>query len=425
MRTSTLSTIAWLASSLLVKDVVAGRFDARKRDAIRYDVENVWVTEEVTVTKEPDGSYKTGEPVPIATVTINGETTIGVPSSAAPATSAAASTPVVVPSSQAPASSAPASSAPASSAPVVDAKPAVTSSSAAVFIEKPSSTPVAKPTTSSTPVAVPTTAPAPTTLQTQRATSSAAPVASSSAAPVASSGGKKRGVAYNDASLISAFTSDGNIGWAYNWGSSSGGSLPSGIEYVPLCWGSKSFSYWSSDATKAIAAGSTHLMSFNEPDLPAQANMDVPTAVTNYKAQMMPFSGKATLGAPAVTNGLNSAKTMGLDWLSSFVQACDGCDIGFVAIHWYQSIPLTNAIADFKQHCQDAYTAGGNKPVWVTEFQYLVSADENSFLEQILPWLDAPEQSYIQRYSYFMAADGNLNSGTGLSITGNTYASAS
>ncbi|KAH6670526.1 glycosyl hydrolase catalytic core-domain-containing protein [Halenospora varia] len=413
MRSTTISTIAYLATSLLVKDVVAGRFDARKRDE-KYAIENVWVTEEVTVTKNVDGSLHTGKPVPVTTVTLpGGFTTVVVKPSSAVAPSVAApssSTPEVKVAPPA------TSAAPSSEAP----KPAPSSSSAAVFVEKPKSSAVVVPTVEA---AKPTTIAAPTTLQSvAKPSSTAAPAPASSAAPV-TTGGKKRGIAYNNAAFVQSFVSGGQISWAYNWASGSGGSLPSGVEFVPLCWGQKSFANWAADAKKAIAAGSKHLLGFNEPDHTEQANMSPADAITAWKAQMQPFAGQAALGAPAVTNGLNAAKTMGIDWLSSFVKGCSGCTIDFVPIHWYQtSIPLTNAIADFKQHCKDAYAAGGNKPLWITEFQYTVKADENAFLAAILPWLDAPEQSYIQRYSYFMAADGNLISGTGLSTTGKTYA---
>jgi hypothetical protein len=69
----------------------------------------------------------------------------------------------------------------------------------------------------------------------------------------------------------------------------------------------------------------------------------------------------------------------------------------------------------------DAYNQTG-KHVWLTEFGALGSDDEiDVFLQAVLPWLDA--QSYVERYAYFMAANGSLITGGSLSTYGQTYAS--
>jgi len=157
-------------------------------------------------------------------------------------------------------------------------------------------------------------------------------------------------------------------------------------------------------------------MSFNEPDLSSQANLAYTDAAAGYKKYMMPFAAKAKLGSPAVTNG---AAPMGLTYLKNFISACSGCQIDFVPIHWYDS---ASNVAYFKQYVQDAYNAGGKKPIWITEFQASGSADQqNAFLKEVLPWLDA--QDYVQRYAWFMAGSGSgqLLSGTALSEIGNTY----
>ena len=67
----------------------------------------------------------------------------------------------------------------------------------------------------------------------------------------------KRGVAYNDASLVSAFTGNSAVTWAYNWGSSTS-SIPSNFNYCPMLWGTgASFTNnWNANADKAIAATS-------------------------------------------------------------------------------------------------------------------------------------------------------------------------
>ena len=131
---------------------------------------------------------------------------------------------------------------------------------------------------------------------------------------------------------------------------------------------------------------------------------------------MQPFAGKAQLGSPAITNGGGS---MGLSWLSSFMSACSGCQIDFVAIHWY-----SNYAPDFIAHVQAAYQQTG-KPIWVTEFALTDSTDAQveAFIETVTTWMDSTD--YVHRYAYFMAAQGLLinSAGTGLSAIGSAYAS--
>lgn len=244
--------------------------------------------------------------------------------------------------------------------------------------------------------------------------------ASVSAAPVkqARSSSKGRGFAFNDASAIASFATSGTFSWAYNWAASAGGLLP-GIEFVPMLWGEKSAGDWSKVVETAIAAGSKHLLSFNEPDLPQQANIQPQKAASLYQQLMNPHAGKAALGAPAVTNG-NSAN-YGLNWLKSFFDACAGkCKVDFLTIHWYDS--ATN-VESFKKHVTDSISFGkqrGINKVWVTEFQG--TGDDNaqaSFLKQVLPWLDQNEG--VERYAYFRADD--LVKNGQLSPVGQAYGS--
>jgi hypothetical protein len=394
MRSSTFSSLAILASSLLVKEVFAGRYDVRKRD-LYVVTDSVIVTEQVIVTEAADGSFATGTPEAIATVTIDG-TPVLVPASTSAAPTIAPTTPTAAPASPS------------------------SSSLGAILIQESSSAAPA-PTTSTTPVVViPTTtstppvvvpATTPTTLAT--AVSSSAPVSTGS-----TTSGSKRGVAYNDASLLSGFTSGSSqVSWAYNWGDTSSGLT--GLEYVPMLWGLGSHTNgWTAAATNAIAAGSTALLTFNEPDLSSQSNIDYETAAQGFMDNVQQFAGKARLGAPAVTNG---GAPMGLTYMQNFLGACKtkGCTIDFVCIHWYNG----GTADDFKTYVQNAYTQSGNLPVWITEFQAPGdTAEQIAFLQEVIPWLDS--QSFVEKYAYFMASDGILlSAGSTLSTLGETFAS--
>jgi hypothetical protein len=71
---------------------------------------------------------------------------------------------------------------------------------------------------------------------------------------------------------------------------------------------------------------------------------------------------------------------------------------------------------------QKAYAAGGNRPIWITEFGASGSdAEVESFFQAVLPWLDS--QPWVERYSYFMDGKNSLvnSAGTGLSAIGTAY----
>jgi len=139
---------------------------------------------------------------------------------------------------------------------------------------------------------------------------------------------------------------------------------------------------------------------------------DAVTAYNTYMVDMFGGSG-VQLGAPSVTNG---GAPMGLTWLSSFMDGCSSCQIDFLPLHWYDSASNTEG---FKSYFTDAFAQFG-KPIWVTEFGATGSDDEiSSFISEVVPWMDS--QDFIHRYSYFMASDGLLNTGSAMSTYGQVY----
>lgn len=261
-------------------------------------------------------------------------------------------------------------------------------------------------------------------------TSAAAAVtsAASSSSSSSTSGGlaSKRGAAYNTASLVTDLLGSGSkIGWCYNWGQVSNG-LSDSCAYVPMLWGNKDnfFETWSSNAQAAIDSGSKYLLSFNEPDNSGQANMAVSDAVSYHQEYMNPFSGKAKIGAPAVTNSNTAGES--LDYLQSWIDGCAGnCDFDFCPVHWYNTI---EAGADnlFEFATKASQTCGSDKKVWVTEYAPNVgspSADQiNSFVSTVQDAFDNNSTyDFVEAYAYFYVDDG-LVDGTTLSTYGKTYA---
>lgn len=234
----------------------------------------------------------------------------------------------------------------------------------------------------------------------------------------------KRGAAYSDLATVAPLANNGTVNWAYNWGMSPyGGTLPQGVEYVPMLWGSKDFGGWAATIQTVLSSGSNYILGFNEPDMSDQASMSPSDAANYYKTYITPYAGQAKLISPAVTS--SSTPGTGLSWLQSFMGSCSSCEISGLAVHWYG-----NTANEFKSFVQQAISTAqsyGLSEVWVTEFALLndISGVGNpaataAFLNQVLPWMDS--QSMVSRYSYFMCAENYLLSGSALNAAGATYA---
>lgn len=141
--------------------------------------------------------------------------------------------------------------------------------------------------------------------------------------PSTGTGGGKRGLAYNDSSPSLDVFASSDITWVHDW-SSSPGNAPSGFLFVPTLWSDESPH---SDDWDSLAAGHQYLMSFNEPDIVSQANMQVGDAVTAYKTLMFPKrTSGVQIGAPSVSSGSGNNEAgipMGTGWLGQFLQQCN------------------------------------------------------------------------------------------------------
>lgn len=162
-------------------------------------------------------------------------------------------------------------------------------------------------------------------------------------------------------------------------------------------------------------------MGFNEPDIAAQANLSPSAAVAAWRKYLQPYADRVKLGSPAVCNG--AEPLMGLNWLSAFLDACQGCTIDFVTIHWY-GLANDDGVEHFKDHVTKAKDTAQGREVWITEFQPNGSVEEQSnFMGKILPWLDDPSNG-VKRYAYFQV-DGILAGEGKLTELGARYAATS
>jgi hypothetical protein len=83
---------------------------------------------------------------------------------------------------------------------------------------------------------------------------------------------------------------------------------------------------------------SEHLLTRPRPNAGGSC-ISVSDAVAGWKNYIQPFTNSNPvmyLGSPAVTNAAFTPTT-GLGWLKSFMDQCNGCNIDFINIHWYDS----------------------------------------------------------------------------------------
>jgi hypothetical protein len=178
----------------------------------------------------------------------------------------------------------------------------------------------------------------------------------------------KRGLAFNDPSLLYQFAvAESQVSWSFDWYSATWENPPS-LEFVPMLWCSTDqalLDAWKNNAQSIIDHSpllSTHLLAFQEPDNEGQCNITPLFAAATYIVYFQPYKGSALLGAPAV-----SSKPGGLQWLSEFLYHCQGCEINFVPIHWYGS---ALDVEGFYSYVAQAYAAAQNRPIWITEVSH-------------------------------------------------------
>lgn len=136
--------------------------------------------------------------------------------------------------------------------------------------------------------------------------------------------------------------------WNYDWGSSGNSSLD--VEFVPM----RHNRWWAAYPNQKTNV--THMLGFNEPDRPDQADMTVAQAIAQWPELMQ--SG-LRLGSPAPADS-------GLGWLYEFMDQADarGYRVDFVAVHYYRGGSTANQLFNW---LRDIHLRTG-RPLWVTEW---------------------------------------------------------
>ena len=227
----------------------------------------------------------------------------------------------------------------------------------------------------------------------------------------------KRGIASNTAPTAGLRP---GVGWWYDW-SNQGNPGSSGIEFVPMMWGSSSLG-------GSIPAAAKFLLTFNEPNFHAQSNLTAAQAASYWPQLQAKAAGLPIVGPGMNFCGPDSAcnGTSPYQYLKDFFAACPDCQVDYVAVHWYNC-----DLPSLKDYLEPGGSLEGfeqfGKPVWLTEFSCDTSAskaDQEAYMRAAVPYLEG--NPHVFRYSWFSASNipnaQLLNSDGTLTALGQVYA---
>ena len=172
----------------------------------------------------------------------------------------------------------------------------------------------------------------------------------------------------------------GNIGgnlrpaWWYNWNLDQNSSL--NREYVAI----RQTRWWPGLDQNWKTRGINHLLGYNEPDHPDQANLSVSEAIAGWPDLL---GTGLRVGAPAITDG-------GKAWLTDFMSRANaaGLRVDFVPVHYYRSYWTAadpdGATTQFYNFLKDIYDTV-KRPLWITEFNNGAN------------WTSGPDPTYAQQ----------------------------
>lgn len=204
----------------------------------------------------------------------------------------------------------------------------------------------------------------------------------------------KRGLVYvgnnkNSINDISAWTSNTDLTWYYNYASSPVSQLSgSSLQFVPMLWGTpasgQDTQFLNTVTAQQKSENITHVLGFNEPDLGKSvggSNMAPSDASTIWQKQLEPLRRLGIkVGAPAV-----SGSPTGYAWLKQWIAACKGkCNPDFLPVHWYGDF---EGLASWIGNMSSTYP---ELEIWVTEFALPNAglADTQAFFNQSVSLLD-------------------------------------
>ena len=221
----------------------------------------------------------------------------------------------------------------------------------------------------------------------------------------------KRGIATTlpPAVALAPTASIPGVSWYYNWATKPTSGADPNVEFEPMIWGSGSL-------PATIPSNARYLLGFNEPNLSASGSADMtPQQAASDWPQVEALAGP--LGIPIASPAVNlcSGDCVGAPdpytWLQDFFSACSGCEVDFVAVHFYGCALETTGPANdptewigLEPYLENFYRFG--KPIWLTEFSCDASqtvAAQTAYMQAAIPYLES--NPHVYRYSWFSASN--------------------
>jgi hypothetical protein len=216
--------------------------------------------------------------------------------------------------------------------------------------------------------------------------------------------GRKRGIAYvrciADAGSSVCYNSDTDLAalsagmsWWYNWSTQPDSYAGAGLDFVPMIWGGN---FDPITLAAQVPASAKYLLTFNEPESGSQSNLTPAQAAALWpKIETFAKSRNLQIVSPGVNYCAGNCNTTDpFVWLDQFFAACVGCQVDYIAAHWYACTkPALQTILA-------RYEAKYNKPLWLTEFSCLDSLTDGGSTAA-----EAQEEQYIQDAVAVLEAD--------------------
>lgn len=222
----------------------------------------------------------------------------------------------------------------------------------------------------------------------------------------------KKGICVNTRDMGAALDPAAlNIGWYYSWGYKSFKDLAYkntkfyDTEFVPMLYGDDIVDI-SERCAYANSKGYKYILSYNEPDLSNEANVQPSTMVYRWR-DTIANKGSMRVGSPAISTATPIVEST--EWWDPFwngLSASDRSNMSFIAVHKYYENYNAHTAYEFLMLIDETYQKY-KKPMWITEFA-LWNADKNNaksvknaqeFLKIVCKGLN--ERSYVERYSWF------------------------
>ncbi|WP_421893181.1 glycosyl hydrolase [Marinoscillum sp.] len=218
---------------------------------------------------------------------------------------------------------------------------------------------------------------------------------------------EKRGLGYGYHSQKDLEVLAPGVSWWYNWFYMPDEGVrdtyqQSGVAYVPMAWNGNF------NKSETIRFLESHpevefLLGFNEPNFKDQANMTPSQAAAMWpELEELATRFDLKLIGPAVNYCGNCVSENGttysdpIVYLDDFFAACQGCQVDYVAIHWYGCGGFDWYLDLFKKY---------NRPIWVTEIacwdQDNISEDQQkSYLINVVDQMENDPDVF--RYAWFV-----------------------